>query len=109
MVAVLVFLRVVDIFKQVVEVVGNEVRQVIIFRVLPTLFHGVQFRSIRRKPLEGEPVGMMLAEEGRCCSMHAVAIPNQDHPATMMMMQLPQKPNEVVSVHVFAQQLEVMR
>ena len=105
----LVFLRVVDIFKQVVKVVGNEVRQVIIFRVLPTLFHGVQFRSIRRKPLEGEPVGMMLGEEGRCCSMHAVAIPNQDHPATMMMMQLPQKPNEVVGVHVFSQQLEVMR
>lgn len=109
MVAVLVFLGVANIFKQVVEVVGNEVWQVIIFRVLPTLFHGVQLRSIRRKPLEGEPVGMMLGEVGRCCSMHAVAIPNQDHPATMMMMQLPEKPNEIVGVHVFSQQLEVMR
>jgi hypothetical protein len=86
---VLVFLGVVNIFKQVVEVVGNEVRQVIIFCMLPTLFHGVQFRSIRRKPLECEPAGMMLDEEGRCCSMYAVAIPNQDHAAAMMMMQLP--------------------
>ena len=86
---VLVFLRVVNIFKQVVKIVGNEVRQVVIFRAIPTLFHGVQFRSIRREPLECEPVGMMLGEEGRCRSMHAVAIPNQDHPATMMMMQLP--------------------
>ena len=109
MVAVLVFLGVVNIFIQVVKVVGNEVRQVIIFRVLPTLFDGIQFRSIRRKPLEREPVGMMLGEEGRCRSMHAIAIPNQDHPATIMMMQLPQKPNEVVGFHVFPQQLEVMR
>ena len=105
----LVFLGVVNIFKQVVKVVGNEVWQVIIFRVLPTLFHGVQFWRIRRKPLEGEPAGMMLGEEGRCCSMHTIAIPNQDHPTTMVMMQLPQKPNEVVGFHVFAQQLEVMR
>lgn len=109
MIAVLVFLGVVDIFKQVVEVVGNEVRQVVIFRAIPTLFHGVQFWSIRRKPLEGEPTGMMLREEGRCCSMHAVAIPNQDHSATIMMVQLPQKPNEVVGVDIFSQQLEVMR
>ena len=48
MVAVLVLLGVVNIFKRPIEVVGNEVPQVIIFRVLPTLFHGVRFRSIRR-------------------------------------------------------------
>ena len=85
----LVFLRVVNIVVQVVKVVGNEVWQVVIFRVLPTLFDRIQFRRIRRKPLEGEPVGMVLGEEGRCRSMHTIAIPNQDHPATIMMMQLP--------------------
>ena len=89
MVAVLVFLRVVNIFKQVVKIVGNEVRQVVIFRAIPTLFHGVQFRSIRRKPLECEPIGTIFCEEGRRRSMHTIAIPDQDHPATIMMMQLP--------------------
>ena len=96
-------------FIQVVKVVGNEVRQVVIFRVLPTLLDGIQLRGIRGKPLEREPVGMPLGKEGGCRAMHTIAIPNQDHPATVMMMQLPQKPNDAVGFHVFPQQLEVMR
>ena len=104
----LVFLGVVNIFIQVVKVVGNEVRQVIIFRMLPTLLDGIQFWGIRGKPLEREPVGMPLGKEGGCRAMHTIAIPNQDDPATVMMMQLPQKPNEAVGFHVGPQQLEVM-
>ena len=105
----LVFLGVVDIFVKVVKVVGNEVWQVIKFCVLPALLDGIQFRGIRGKPLEREPVGMAFGKEGGCRSMNAIAIPNQDHPATIMMMQLPQKPNDAVGFHVFPQQLEVMR
>ena len=105
----LVFLGVVNIFNQVVEVVGNEVRQIIIFCVPPTLFDGIQFRGIRWKPLECEPVGMTLGKKRGCCSMHTIAIPNQDHAVRIMMMQLPQKPNEVVGVHIFPTQLEEMR
>lgn len=85
----LVFLGVVDIIVQVVNVVRNEIRQVIIFCVPPTLFDGIQFRGVRRKPLEGEPVGMTLGKNGGRCSMHTITIPNQDRPATIMMMQLP--------------------
>lgn len=104
----LVLLGVVNIFIQVVKVVGNEVRQVIIFRMLPALLDGIQLRGIRGKPLEREPVGMPLGKEGGCRAMHTIAIPNQDHPATIMMMQLPEKPNEAVGFHVGPQQLEVM-
>jgi len=52
---------------------------------------------------------MVLCEEARRRSMHTIAIPNQDHPATIMMVQLPQKPNEVLGLHVFPQELEEMR
>jgi hypothetical protein len=44
-----------------------------------------------------------------CCPMHTIAIPNQDHAVRIMMMQLPQKPNEGVGVHIFPTQLEEMR
>ena len=104
----LAFLGVVNIFIQVVKVVGNEVRQGIILCVLPALLDRIQLRGIRGKPLEREPVGMSLGKEGGCRAMHTIAIPNQDHPTTIMMMQLPQKPNEAVGFHVCPQQLEVM-
>jgi hypothetical protein len=106
---VLVVLGVVDIFMQVVKVVWNKVRQVIVFCAIPTLLDGVQFWRICRKPLEREPIGMVFGKEGGCRSMNTIAIPNQDDPATVMMMQLPQKPNDAVGFHVFPQQLEVMR
>jgi hypothetical protein len=105
---VLVLLGVVDIFVQVVKVVGNEVRQVIIFRMLPTLLDGIQFWGIRGKPFKREPIGIPLGKEGGRRAMHAIAIPNQGHLATIMMMQLPEKPNEAVGFHVCPQQLEVM-
>ena len=92
-----------------VKVGGNEVGQVVIFRVFPALLDRIQLWRVRRKPLEVKPIGMVLGEVGRRRSMHAVAIPNQDHSVPVMMMQLPQKPHEVVGLHVFPQQLEVMR
>ena len=85
----LVFLGVVNIVVEVVKVVGNEVWQVVIFRVFPTLLDRIQFRRVRGKPLEGEPIGMVLCEEACRRSMHTIAIPNQDHPATLMIVQLP--------------------
>ena len=78
------------------------------FVVLRTLLNGIQFWGIRGKPLEREPVGMPLGKEGGCRAMHTIAIPNQDHLAAIMMMQLPEKPNEAVGFHVGPQQLEVM-
>ena len=104
----LVLLGFVNIFVQVVKVVGNEVRQIVIFRVLPTLLDGIQCRGIRGKPLEREPVGMAFGKERRCRAMNTIAIPNQDHPATIMMMQLLQKPNDAVGFPVLPQQLEVV-
>ena len=106
---VLAFLRVINIVVEMVKVVGNEVWQVVIFRVFPALLDRVQLRRVRGKPLKREPIGMVLCEEGRRRSMHTIAIPNQDHSATIMMMQLPQKPNEVLGVHVFPQELEIVR
>ena len=103
LIAVLLCLGVMNIFVEVVNVVGNEVRQVIVFRALPTLLDGIQLRGIRGKPLEREPIGMPLGKESGCRAMHTIAIPNQDHPATIMMMQLPQKPNEAVGFHVCPQ------
>ena len=103
------FLGVVDIVVQVVKVVGDEVRQVIIFRALPTLLDRIQFRRVRGKPLEGEPVGMVLAEEARRRSVHTITIPNQNHPAAIMMMQLPEKPNQVLGLRILPQELEVVR
>ena len=85
----LVHLRVINFIVQVVKVVGNEVWQVVIFCAFPTLLDRIQFRRVRGKPLEGEPIGMVLCEEGRRRSMDTIAIPDQDHPATIMMMQLP--------------------
>ena len=51
---------------------------------------------------------MVLGEEARRRSMNTIAIPNQGHLATIMMMQLPEKLNEAVGFHVGPQQLEVM-
>ena len=45
---------------QVVEVVGDEVRQVGILGMVPALLDGVQFRGIRREPLELEPARMVF-------------------------------------------------
>ena len=74
MVVMLVFLGFINIVVEMVKVVGNEVRQVVIFRVLPALFDRVQFWRVRRKPLKGEPVGMVFREEARRRSMHTIAI-----------------------------------
>jgi hypothetical protein len=105
----LVLLGVVNAIVQVIKVVGNEVWQVVIFRAFPTLLDRIQLRRVRGKPLEGKPIGMMLCEEARSRSMHTVAIPNQDYPAAIMVMQLPQEPNEVLGLHVFPQEVEIVR
>jgi hypothetical protein len=49
---------------------------------------------------------MVLCEEGRRRPMHSITIPNQDHPATTMAIQLPQKPNDVLGLRIFPQELE---
>jgi hypothetical protein len=92
-----------------VNIIGNEVRQVVILCAFPTLLDRIQLRRVRGKPLKGEPIWMVLCEEGRRRAMHSIAIPNQHHPATMMTMQLPQKPNQMLGLHVLSQELEIMR
>jgi hypothetical protein len=109
LVVMLVFLGLVNFVVQVVNVVGNEVGQVVIFRAFPTLLDRIQFRRVRGKPLEGEPIGMMLREERRRRPMHRIAIPSQDHPTTIMMMQCSQEPDDVLGLGIFPQKLEVMR
>ncbi len=74
---------------QVVKMFGNEVGQVVILCAFPALLDRIQLRRVRGEPLEGKPVGMVLHEESRRGSMHAIAVPNQDHPSTVMMVQLP--------------------
>ena len=109
MVVMLRGLGFVNIVVKVVKIVRNEVWQVVVFCALPTLLDRIQLRRVRGEPLKGEPIRMTLGEEGRHRAMHSIAIPNQDHPATIMTMQLPQKPNEVLGLRVFPQELEIMR
>ena len=102
-------LRFVNIVVEVFNVVGNEVWQIVTFRTLPALLDWIQCRRVRRKPLEGEPVGMVLRKVGCRRAMHGIAVPNYDHSATVMAVQLPQEPNDVLGARVFPQELEIMR
>jgi hypothetical protein len=52
---------------------------------------------------------MVLGEESHRRPMHGVSIPDQDHPATIMMMECPQEPNDVFGVRIFPQELKIMR
>ena len=79
-----------DGVSKVFEVVGTEVRQVRVLRVIPALLRGIQFGAIGRQEFEGEPVGVMLLEIGRHRAMHIPAVPNDDRVMTIMSMQQPQ-------------------
>ena len=82
--------RFVDGGLKMADVIGNEVWQVRILGVVPALLYRIQFRSVCRQPLKLEPIGVMFLET--CCrrEMDAQAIPNQDHFAAIMIMQLPE-------------------
>ena len=94
---------------EVVDVVGDEVRQVGVLRVVPALLDGVQFGGIRRKRLEGKPIGMVLFEVRRRRSMHVPAIPDHDHMTAVMMVQEPKQPDQLVRIDVLRHEVEVKR
>jgi hypothetical protein len=101
--------RVENLAMQVHDVVGNEVGQIAIFRVVPTLLDGIQFGRIGRQPFECEPIGMIGVEVGRCRPMYRPAIPHHDRPAAAMFMELLQKPDGFIGIDVFRCDMKVQR
>jgi len=64
---------------EVADVMRREVRQFTALRVAPSLLHRVEFRSIRREPLDANSSGVLLAvpaDGGR--AVNAPAVPNID-------------------------------
>ena len=90
-----------DCLAEVLKILGNEVWQVSVFGVIPALFRRVQFGTVGWQELEMEPTRMMLLEVGCRRPMHVPAIPDDDHRATVMMMQLPKQPDHLVGIDVF--------
>ena len=76
MILVLFFNGVINFGMQVFEIVGNKVGQVAVLGVIPALLDRIQFRGVRRQPLELEPIGMIFLEVGRRRTMHNPAIPH---------------------------------
>ena len=59
--------------------------------------------------LELEPVGVVFLEMCGRGSVHVPAIPNHDHLAAIMAVQLPKQPNHVFGGHVFRNELKIQR
>jgi len=76
LVVVLGRLRFVNVVVEMFNVVGNEVWQIVTFRAFPALLDRIQCGRVRRKPLEGEPIGMVLRKKGRRRAMHGIAVLN---------------------------------
>ena len=94
---------------EVLKILRNEVGQVSVLGVIPALFCGVQFRTIGREVLEMKPTRMMLLEVGCRGSMYVPAIPDDDHRATVMAMQLSQQPDHRVGIDVLGLQMVIER
>lgn len=92
---------------EVVEIVRDEVGQVGVFGMVPALLDGVQFRRIGGQWLEGEPRRMVLLAPRRRRSMHAPPIPDEDHVATIVTVQEPQQPDQLLRVDVPRREMEV--
>jgi hypothetical protein len=92
---------------QMKDVVGDEIGQVAIFRVIPALFDGIQLRRIGRQPLEIKPIGMIFFEIRRRRPMHRPAIPNHDYPTTAMLVQFLQKPDGFVGIDICRRDVEI--
>jgi len=101
--------RRIDSRMKVIKVVGNKIGQVGVLRVVPALFNGIQFGTIRRQGLEREPSGMVVLEVCRRRLMHVPAIPYQNHVATIVAVHEPEQPDHVERVHVLRPELEVER
>lgn len=91
---------------EVVEIVRDEVGQVGVFGVAPALLDGVQFRRIGGQRLEREPRRMVLLEPRRRRSVHAPPIPDEDHMATIVTVQEPQQPDQLLCVDVPRRKME---
>jgi hypothetical protein len=98
-----------DGLMKVVDVVRDEVRQIGVLGMVPTLLDGVQLGGIRRQRLEREPVGMVLLEVRRRRTVRAQAIPDHDHVSSIMTVQETQQPDELVRVDVLSHKVKVER
>ena len=45
---------------QIVDVLGNDVRQGPVLGLIPNILHGIEVRRVRRKPFDLEPRGTVL-------------------------------------------------
>jgi len=101
--------RHIDSLLKVLKIVWDEVRQIGVLRVVPTLLDGVQLGGIRRQRLERESVGMVFLEVRRRRTVHAPAIPDYDHVTAVMVVQQTEKPDQLIRVDVFRHQVEIER
>jgi hypothetical protein len=92
---------------QVVYIVGNDVRQAPIFRLVPNMLDRIEVRSVCRKPFQLKPrvgTGQKLSRSG---TMRRQAIPHQDDGATQVGVKLLHELNEIRRSRVVIQQLVV--
>ena len=92
---------------QVLDVVGYEVRQAGVFRVVPYPLHGIQVRRVARQPLEVNPIALGFTQQPSRFAMHAPAIPHENDRATQMPSQLFEKRHDVFGAYVVVEKFKV--
>lgn len=92
---------------ELVQVGKDVIGKIVVFRMLPALFHRIQFGAVARKLLELKPLAMTLLEVLGRGTVDAPAIPDQDHLAVEVGVHRREKVDEFVGRDVLAKQLEV--
>lgn len=108
-IVVLFLERFIDGIAEVIDIIGDEVGQVGVFRVAPALFDGIQLRRVGRQPLEGEPGGMVLFEVSRRFAVGGQTIPDYDDMTPITAMQEFEQPDQLLRVDVFRGKMKIKR
>jgi len=89
---------------QIPSIGREEIGKFNVFDPLPTLFDRVEFRAVRRKILEVEPVWMFIGKRFGYRIMQRQVVPEQNDFAAIEKMQLPKQVVIVVPGHAAGQE-----
>lgn len=89
---------------KVVNVVWHDVRQVVVLRLIPYVFHWIKVRCIGRQPLHGDPRCAALEQLSHGCAMRSQSIADQNDRPTKVTMNCSQETNKVWSFRVVIKQ-----
>ena len=77
--------------------------------MVPTLLDRIQLWRVRRQRFESEPVGVVLLEICRSCTMCGQAVPDHDNMASIMTMQKTKQPDQLLLVDVLLRDMKIER